>query len=201
MSRYTGPRLRVMRSLGVELPGLSRKSIERRPHPPGQHGQRRRKRSDYGNQLIEKQKLRYHYGLTERQLRTVVRTAMESSGVTGAKLVELLERRLDNLVFRAGLAPTIVAARQLVRHGHIGVNGRRVDIPSARLRVGDRFALISKMAKSPLVTDSVGRFGSQRPVWLQLSDSDQSVQLTALPDETSVPFPIELRQVIEYYSR
>ena len=80
MSRYTGPRLRVMRSLGVELPGLSRKSIERRPHPPGQHGQRRRKRSDYGNQLIEKQKLRYHYGLTERQLRTVVRTAMESSG-------------------------------------------------------------------------------------------------------------------------
>lgn len=201
MSRYTGPRLRVMRALGVDLPGLSTKSIERRPYPPGQHGQRRRKRSDFALHLLEKQKLRFHYGLTERQIRTVVQAAMKGSGVTGAKLVELLERRLDSLVFRAGLARTIVAARQLVRHGHVYVNGQRTDIPSCRLRPGDQITLSERMAKSALVQDSLLRFTMQRPDWLQLDDKQLSARLTGLPDEAAVPFAVDLRLVIEYYSR
>lgn len=116
MSRYTGPRLKVMRALGLELPGLSRKSIENRPHPPGQHGLRQRKRSEYGLQLAEKQKLRFNYGLGEKQLRRLMAEASRARAPTGDKLLELAERRLDNVVFRAGFAPTGVAARQLVRH-------------------------------------------------------------------------------------
>ncbi len=201
MSRYIGPRLRVMRALGTQLPGLSAKSIERRPYPPGQHGQRRRKRSDFALHLLEKQKLRYHYGLTERQIRTVVKDAMKGSGVTGAKLVELLERRLDNLVFRAGLARTIVAARQMVRHGHVYVNGRRTDIPSCRLRPGDLISLDERMAKSAVVQESLTRYTMQRPEWLNLDEKALSACLTGLPDEGAVPFAIDLRLVIEFYSR
>ena len=138
MSRYNGPRVKVMRALGVDLPGLSRKTIERRPYAPGQHGQnRRRKVSDFGRQLKEKQKLRYNYGIGEKQMRRYVAAARASKMAAGDKLLELLERRLDNAVFRAGYAPTIPAARQLVNHGHITVNGRRVDIPSYSLRPGD----------------------------------------------------------------
>ena len=201
MSRYTGPRLRVMRALGLNLPGLSAKSIERRPYPPGQHGQRRRKHSDYALHLLEKQKLRFHYGLAERQLRTVVQAAMNSPAVTGAKLIELLERRLDNVVFRAGLTRTIVAARQLVRHGHVRVNGRRVDIPSSRLRAGDVVTLDERMRKSALVQDALKSFAQQRPTWLHLDEAEPSARMTSLPDEQSVPFPVDLRLVIEFYSR
>ena len=111
MSRYTGPRLRVMRALGIELPGLSRKSIENRPYPPGQHGLKQKRKSDFGKQLIEKQKLRYNYGLNERQMRRMMAEARAGKGNTGEKMLELLERRLDNFVFRAGFAPTLIAAR------------------------------------------------------------------------------------------
>ena len=200
MSRYTGPRLRVLRALGVELPGLSTKRIERRPYPPGQHGGRRRKRSEFGLRLQEKQKLRFHYGLSERQLRGLVHEAMNAQGFTNAKIVELLERRLDNLVFRAGLCRTIVAARQLVRHGHVRVNGRRVDIPSCRLRAGDVITLDERMRKSDLVRDTVKGPPLGRPPWLQLDESELLVRLTGLPDEGAVPFPIDLRLVIEFYS-
>lgn len=136
MSRYTGPRVRVMRALGTDLPGLSAKKIERRPYPPGQHGQGRKKRSEYALHLLEKQKVRMNYGVTERQLRTLMREARASSETTGHKLIELLERRLDNIVFRAGFARTIPAARQLVNHGHVLVDGRRVDIASYRVSPG-----------------------------------------------------------------
>lgn len=116
MSRYTGPRLKVMRALGTELPGLSRKPLDERNYPPGQHGQRPKRKSGFGVQLIEKQKLRFNYGLTERQIQRLFREAKRDRCPTGDKLLELLERRLDNFVFRAGFAPTTVAARQLVRH-------------------------------------------------------------------------------------
>jgi small subunit ribosomal protein S4 len=201
MSRYIGPRLRVMRALGVDLPGLSAKSIERRPYPPGQHGQRRRKHSDYALHLMEKQKLRYHYGLNERQMRTAVQTAMKSTAVTGAKLVELLERRLDNLVFRAGLTRTLVAARQLVRHGHVRVNGKRVDIPSCQISPGEVISLDDRMRKSALVQDALRSFRMQRPSWLHLDETEMTARLQALPDEQSVPFPIDLRLIVEFYSR
>ena len=130
MSRYTGPRLKKCRALDVDLPGLTRKR-RKRTYRPGQHGPGfRRKVSDYGRRLMEKQKIRFNYGLGERQLRRLVSDARRSQLSTGDKLMELLERRLDNVVFRAGFTPTIPAARQLVNHGHILVNGRKASIPS-----------------------------------------------------------------------
>ncbi len=128
MSRYRGPRLRVVRRLG-DLPGLTRKSA-RRSYPPGQHGQARKKRSEYATQLEEKQKLRFNYGISEKQLLRYVRKAKRAGGSSGQTLLKLLEMRLDNIVFRLGMAPTIPAARQLVNHGHVQVNGRVVSIAS-----------------------------------------------------------------------
>ena len=144
MSRYTGPRVKRMRALGLDLPGLSRKSMWDRPYPPGVHGPksaRRRKMSDFKKQLLEKQKLRYNYGLNEGQFRRLYHEAVHSKEPSGDKLLELLERRLDNTVFRAGFAPTIPAARQLVCHGHFLVNGKRLDIPSYRVREGEVISL------------------------------------------------------------
>lgn len=203
MSRYTGPRLKIMRALGIELPGLSRKRIERRPYPPGQHGNgtKRRRETEYGLRLREKQKLRHHYGLNERQLRRVVDEAAASQGATGAKIIELLERRLDNLVFRAGFARTIPAARQMVTHGHVRVNGKRLDIPSARLRAGDVLSLDDKTKKSVLVTDTLSNFGHERPAWISFDTNELTARLATLPDEHAVPFQIELRLIVEYYSR
>ena len=128
MSRYRGPRLRIVRRLG-DLPGLTRKSA-RRAYPPGQHGQARKKRSEYAIRLEEKQKLRFNYGLTESQLLRYVRKARRVTGSTGQVLLQILEMRLDNTVFRLGMAPTIPSARQLVNHGHVTINGRVVNIPS-----------------------------------------------------------------------
>ena len=137
MGRYTEPRLKKMRALDVELPGLSRKSIAKRPYRPGEHGQKSPRVKDYSLRLAEKQKLRFNYGVNERQLRRIVREAMRSKTLTDDKIIELLERRIDNVVFRGGLAPTIPAARQLVNHNHIMVNDKRVDIASYRVKVGD----------------------------------------------------------------
>ncbi|MGB3517016.1 MAG: 30S ribosomal protein S4, partial [Elainellaceae cyanobacterium] len=135
MSRYRGPRLRVVRRLG-DLPGLTRKT-PRKAYPPGQHGQARRKRSEYAIRLEEKQKLRYNYGVTERQLVTYVKKARRSTTSTGQALLQMLEMRLDNTVFRLGMAPTIPGARQLVNHGHVTVNGRVLDIASYQCKPGD----------------------------------------------------------------
>ena len=144
MSRYTGPRVKKMRALNLDLPGLTRKSMWDRPFPPGVHGAknvRRRKMSDYKKQLLEKQKLRLNYGLTERQFRRLYKEAVASRDPSGDKLLEFLERRLDNVVFRAGFAPTIPAARQLINHGHFQVNGKRVDIASYRVKPGEVISL------------------------------------------------------------
>ena len=141
MARYKGPRVKKLRALGVDLPGLSRKSRERRPYPPGQHGNvGHKKTTEYGRRLMEKQKLRFNYNVSERQLRRLVKEARSSKTATGQKLLELLESRLDNVVFRAGFAPTIPAARQLTGHGHVTVNGKRVDIASYRVKQGDVIA-------------------------------------------------------------
>ena len=137
MARYTQPRLRRVRALGVQLPGLTTKNSETRPYPPGQHGQARRgKASEYALRLREKQKLVFNYGLSEKQMRRIVEEARKTKGNTGEVILTLLERRLDNAVFRAGFAQTIPAARQLVSHGHIRINGKKVDIASYRVRVG-----------------------------------------------------------------
>lgn len=203
MSRYTGPRLKIMRALGVDLPGLAQKSMQERPQPPGQHGARKLsvRKTEFGLQLMEKQKLRYNYGITERQLRRVVLDAKKSKAATGGKIVELLERRLDNLVFRAGFAPTIPAARQLVSHGHVALNGRRVTIPSIRVRVGDAFGPTEAGKKILVVRAAMENPALERPEWIALDAATAIAHLTHLPDgRDAAPFPIELQRVVEYYA-
>ncbi len=202
MSRYTGPRLKVLRALGVDLPGLTRKSMQDRPHPPGQHGARKvqARKSEFGLQLMEKQKLRYHYGLSERQLRRVVTLAKRQQGATGARIVELLERRLDNLVFRAGFAPTIPAARQLVNHGHVEVNGRRATIPSMRLAANDTFAPCAQARQR--VRDAFAEPALERPEWIVLDSEAVVARLAHLPEGgDSAPFPLDLQRVVEFYAK
>lgn len=202
MSRYTGPRLKIMRALGVDLPGLGQKSMAERNQPPGQHGARKiaARKSEFGLQLLEKQKLRFNYGITESQLRRVVQEAKRQKTATGAKIVEFLERRLDNLVFRAGFAPTIPAARQLVTHGHIEVNGRRAAIPSMRLRPGDAFGPTEQGKKIPIVQAAWQTPPLQRPEWI-VPDSTLLARLAYSPDgQDAAPFPINLQRVVEYYA-
>ncbi len=199
MSRYTGPRVRVMRALGVNLPGLSHKVIERRPYPPGQHGQARKKLSEYAVRLQEKQKLRYYYGVTEGQLRRVLRDAVASKQ-RGDKLIELLERRLDNAVFRAGFARTIPAARQLVSHGHVLVDGRRVDIASYRLGAGQQLTLSERAWKNPDVIAARSDATAPRASWLAIDENTRSARVVALPDPSSILFPLNVQLVIEFYA-
>jgi small subunit ribosomal protein S4 len=202
MSRLRGPRLKIMRALGIELPGLSRKSIEKRPHPPGQHGPQVRKRtnrSDYSLRLREKQKVRFNYGLSERQLRGLVEDATRLKGNTGVVLIQLLERRLDNVVFRAGFGRTIPGARQLVTHGHIQVNGKTVDRPSYRLRRGD---VVSVAAKSRALAQSALESGAGMVSgWITVDREGLKATMASFPDETFLPFPLEPRLIIEHYSR
>jgi small subunit ribosomal protein S4 len=203
MSRFTGPRVKVMRALGLELPGLSRKSIERRPYPPGEHGGRRRRRdSVYGEQLKEKQKLKMNYGVSERQMRRLIKQARRSKQETGVKLVELLERRLDNVIFRAGYASTIPAARQLVNHGHFRVNGRKVDVPSFCVGEGDVIQLKPKSAKLKSVEESLEALSLSRPDWVNFTSGEENkTTIQGLPSADSVPFEVDVQQVVEYYAR
>lgn len=202
MSRYTGPRLRVMRALGMDLPGLSAKSIERRPYPPGQHGNkpRRKRESPYGLRLHEKQRLRLNYGLSERQFRNVVRLAVHSRKDTTEELLALLEARLDNVVFRAGLARTIPAARQLVVHGHVTVAGRRVDRPSFRVRPGHRIGLTGKGARNDSVANAVLQPRFPAPRWLTVDAERREALVASSPDASSVLVPVDVRLIVEYYS-
>jgi small subunit ribosomal protein S4 len=202
MSRYTGPRVKKLRALGVNLPGLSRKTIDKRPYAPGQHGQnRRRKLSDFGKQLMEKQKLRINYGIGERQFRRVVAAARSAKLDTGAKILELLERRLDNVVFRAGFAPTIPAARQLVAHGHIMVNGRQVDIPSYSVDTNDVIRPRDKSLRLACIEESLASPSLMPANWLESDPARRLVRVSALPAPDSVPFEIDVQLVVEYYSK
>ncbi len=202
MSRYTGPRVKVLRALGVDLPGLTTKTQDKRPHPPGQHGPKKlnARRSEYGTQLIEKQKLRYNYGLNETQLRRVVLEARRHKGATGDKLIELLERRLDNLLFRAGFAATIPAARQLVRHGHVALNGRRVNIPSILIRVGDSFGPTQKGRQLDPVKASLAEPSLQCPEWIALDETEFLAKLAHLPQGDAAPFPLNIKHIVEFYA-
>jgi len=191
----------VLRALGVNLPGLTAKTLDKRPTPPGQHGARRRRTiSNYGKRLKEKQKLRAHYGVTERQLRQVAAQAARSRGNAMATLVQLLERRLDSVVFRAGLARTIPAARQLVSHGHVQVNGKRLSYPSARVRIGDVITIGG--AKGENAVRKQQELGAilTPPTWLEVDSAALSAKVASLPDIDSVPFPVELPLVVEFYS-
>ena len=200
MARYRGPRLRVVRRLG-ELPGLTRKS-PRRAYPPGQHGQARKKRSEYAVRLEEKQKLRFNYGLTERQLLRYVRKARRASGSTGQALLQLLEMRLDNTVFRLGMAPTIPSARQLVNHGHVTVNGRAVNIPSYQCRPGDVIAVRDSDRSRKLVETNLQFPGlANLPSHLEFDKNKMTGRVNSVIEREWVALQINELLVVEYYSR
>ncbi len=200
MSRYRGPRLRIVRRLG-ELPGLTRKS-PRRAYPPGQHGQTRKKKSEYAIRLEEKQKLRYNYGLSERQLLRYVRKARRATGSTGLVLLQLLEMRLDNTVFRMGIAPTIPSARQLVNHGHVCVNGRVVDIPSYNCKPGDVITVRDRDASRKLVQQNLEYPGlSNLPSHLEFDKNTMVGKVNSVIEREWVALAINELLVVEYYSR
>ncbi len=200
MSRYRGPRLRIIRRLG-DLPGLTRKSA-RRAYPPGQHGQNRKKRSEYAVRLEEKQKLRMNYGLTEKQMLRYVRRARRVTGSTGQVLLQLLEMRLDNTVFRLGMAPTIPAARQLVNHGHVTVNGRVVDIASYQCRPGETIGVKDREASRKLVQANLQYPGlANLPSHLEFDKNKIVGKVNSLVEREWVALQVNELLVVEYYSR
>jgi small subunit ribosomal protein S4 len=200
MSRYRGPRLRVTRRLG-ELPGLTRKSA-RKAFPPGQHGQARKKKSEYATRLEEKQKLRFNYGLGERQLRRYVQKARRAAGSTGQALLQLLEMRLDNTIFRLGMAPTIPGARQLVNHGHITINGKVVDIASYQCRPGEVVGVRDRDGSRKLVEANIQYPGlSNLPSHLEFDKTKLQGKVNSIIDREWVAIQINELMVVEYYSR
>lgn len=203
MARYTGPTDRIARRYGVALFGPS-KALERRPYPPGQNGARgaRRKQSDYSVALAEKQKLRLQYGLLEKQFRRYFSEAQRQRGITGDTMIQLLETRLDNIVYRLGLGNTRRAARQFVNHGHVLVNGQRVDIPSYQVKVGDEITVASNNRSQQLAMRAVD-LTSARPVMDFLSfDSDSLTgKLDRLPEAEEIDTMVNVQLVVELYSR
>lgn len=203
MSRYKGPRLKIIRRLGTPLPGLMRTDPDlRRPYPPGQHGPTKRKKlSDYALRLMEKQKLRFHYGVSERQLRRYVAKAFKGKGNSGVNLLQLLERRLDNVVFRAGFAPTIPAARQMTRHGHVTVNGRRVNIPSYQLRPGEVIGVREASKWKERAAEAMKDPNNlSTPGYLDVADGTPQATFKTVPEREDVPLDIEPQLIVEYYS-
>ncbi len=200
MSRYRGPRLRIIRRLGT-LPGLTRKTSDRNSLP-GQHGTAQRKSSQYGIRLQEKQKLRYNYGINERQLIRYVRQARKLKGSTGEILLQLLEMRLDNIVFRLGFAPTIAAARQMITHGHFLVNNQRVNIPSYQCKPNDRISSASRKTSRDLITTFLEQ--SQQttlPPHLILEKQSLTGVVSSKINRQFVGLELNELLVVEYYSR
>jgi small subunit ribosomal protein S4 len=203
MARYRGPRLKIIRRLGTPLPGLMRTEGDlRRPYPPGQHGPTRRaKLSDFAIRLREKQKLRYHYGIAEKQFRRYVKKAAVGKGNPGTNLLQSLELRLDNAVFRAGLAPTMRAARQMTSHGHISVNGKRVDIPAYPLRIGDVFSPHEKSGMLEQMKNNRKDPQNLRlPSYMDVDETNNAVKITMKPAREDVPVEVQEQFIIEYYS-
>jgi small subunit ribosomal protein S4 len=202
MARYTGPRVRISRRFGVPIFGPS-KYLERRNYGPGVHGPKsRRKHTDYGLGLIEKQKLRYFYGLMERQFRGVYEKALRRRGVTGEQMLQILETRLDNVVYHLGFASTRAAARQMVAHGHVTVNARKVDIPSYALKVNDAISIKNHNASRQLATKNLESAGSRAvPDWMSLDKEALKGVVMRIPSRDEI-HPIANEQaVVEFYSR
>lgn len=198
---YTGPKVKLSRKLGIELTQKSHKYSSRKPYPPGQHGvsKRRIKQSDYGRQLLEKQRLRLQYNISERQMRNYFEKATRMVGNTGDILVQLLESRLDAFIYRAGLTRSIYAARQLVGHGHININGKRVTIPSCQLKTNDLITIKEKTRKNDNIQDSIR--SAAPPPYIELSKADFSAKYSYLPGREEIGVVCDVPLVVEYYSR
>ncbi|EAD6985708.1 30S ribosomal protein S4 [Listeria monocytogenes] len=200
MARYTGPSWKVSRRLGISLSGTG-KELERRPYAPGQHGPTQRKKiSEYGLQQAEKQKLRHMYGLTERQFKNTFNKAGKLQGKHGENFMILLEQRLDNIVYRLGLARTRRAARQLVNHGHITVDGKRVDIPSYQVSVGQVISVCEKSAKNSAIAESL-EVSSFVPEYVTFDAETLTGSLNRLPERSELAAEINEAFIVEFYSR
>ncbi|WP_017756132.1 30S ribosomal protein S4 [Calidifontibacillus oryziterrae] len=200
MSRYTGPSWKLSRRLGISLSGTG-KELEKRPYAPGQHGPNQRKKlSEYGLQLQEKQKLRHMYGVNERQFRNTFGEAGKMKGIHGENFMILLESRLDNLVYRCGLARTRRQARQLVNHGHIMVNGKRVDIPSYRVKPGQTISVREKSQNLDIIKEAI-EINNFVPDFLTFDAEKLEGTYTRFPERSEMPAEINEAFIVEFYSR
>ena len=207
MARYTGPVCRLCRRQGMKLFLKGERcftpkcAVERRPSPPGDHSQRRRKVSEYGEHLKEKQKVRAIYGVLERQFRRYYEMANRQGGVTGENLLRLLEQRLDNVVWRAGFAATRPQARQLVNHGHFLVNGKKVDIPSYQLKSGDVVSVKEGSRELITIQHAVDTIGHPVPDWLSVTAGDRQLTMLSIPSRDQIDTAIREQMIVELYSK
>ena len=201
MARYTGPKTKIARKFGEAIYGED-KSFEKRNYPPGQHGNARKrgKRSEYAIQLMEKQKAKYTYGILERQFRNIFENARAAQGITGEVLLQLCESRLDNVVFRMGIAPSRSGARQLVSHRHITVNGELVNIPSYQLKAGDVVAVREKSKSLEAITRSLGN-SSKVYEWITWNDATKQGTYVSVPARLQIPENINEQFIVELYSK
>ena len=201
MAKYTGPKTRMSRKFGETIYGPD-KVLSKRTNPPGQHGNdRRRKTSEYGTMLAQKQKAKYTYGVLERQFRNMFEQASRSSGVTGEELMQLLERRLDNIVYRLGIAPTRAAARQLVNHKHIVVDGQVVNIPSYSVKPGQVVGVREKSKSLEVIADSLAGFNHGKYAWIEWDENTKSGKFMHLPERADIPENIQEQLIVELYSK
>ncbi len=203
MARYTGPRTKLSRRFGVSLFGSS-KAFERRNFPPGQHGVRagRKKKSEYAVALGEKQKLRFQYGILEKQFRAYYQEAARRRGVTGETMLQLLETRLDNVCYRAGFGNSRQAARQLVNHGHVAVNGRKVDIPSFQTKPGDVIKILDKPSSKQLVARMLDLTQAMPRVdWIDVDRDSMQATVTRIPERGDIDPIVNEQLIVELYSR
>ena len=198
MANYTGPKVKLSRRVGVPIADIAKHTGKRQLNPPGAHGFRGRRLRDYGVRLNEKQKLRYHYNVLEKQFRICLQNAGRAKGNTGEVLLQLLEQRLDNLIRRLGWARTIWAARQIVSHGHVLVNDRKTDRPSFQVKVGDKITLKSRI--HDMVRENLESLpGHQVPAWLSFDPSTLTANVVGVPTADQVPFDINMNLIIEFY--
>ena len=201
MARSIGPRHRACRRSRTPLCQSKRCPVERRPYPPGQHGRGRIKESDYQLQLREKQKLRAMYGILERQFRRYYEAATRQPGITGENLLRILESRIDNVVWRSGLAATRPQARQLVNHGHFRVNGKKVDIPSYQLKAGDVVSAKDRSRDLLIIQHSLDTISHPVPEWLSVNGDGREVTVLSLPDRAQIDTSIREQMIVELYSK
>lgn len=201
MARYTGPKTKIARKFGEAIFGDD-KSFEKRNYPPGQHGNNRRrgKKSEYAVQLMEKQKAKYTYGILEKQFRNMFEKATRATGITGEVLLQLCESRLDNVVFRLGLAPTRSAARQLVSHKHITVNGEIVNIPSYQLKVNDVISIREKSKSLNVIVESLSNNKSVYE-WMSWNSEKKEGTYVNIPERSQIPEKINEQFIVELYSK
>ena len=201
MARYTGPKTKIARKFGEAIYGPD-KVLSKKNYPPGQHGvNKRRKTSEYGIQLREKQKAKYTYGVLEKQFRNLFEKASRKKGITGEVLLQLLEARLDNVVFRLGIAPTRAAARQLVLHRHIVVNGKVVNIASYSVKPGEVIGVREKSKSLEVIADSLAGFNHSKYPWIEWDEASKSGKLLHLPERADIPENIKEQAIVELYSK